>query len=248
MVDFGHFREERPYYRLVTERLRRGDITTHVFRGPVPFLDEHGKLLDYLYRARERGVIFDVGHGAGSFVFRNAVPSIEQGFYPDSISTDLHVLSMNEGMIDMTTLMSKFLVMGMPLGEVVRASTINPAREIGHGELGHLSVGAIADIAVLTLMEGKFGYVDAYDGRLEGDRRLFCELTSSREKEESEVLNGRERVEGTVHSVFVEEDGFSWPFDTRLSQRQYRCVRGGRRRWGHCLACCDSSGRRWRSQ
>ena len=177
MVDFGHFREERPYYLLVTERLRRGDITTHVFRGPVPWLDENGKLLDYLYQARERGVIFDVGHGAGSFVFRNAVPSIEQGFYPDSISTDLHVGSMNEGMIDMTTLMSKFLVMGMPLTEVIRASTINPAREIGHEELGHLSIGAVADIAVLKLMEGQFGFVDAYDGRLDGNQRLYCELT-----------------------------------------------------------------------
>ena len=87
MVDFGYFREERPYYQLVTERLRPGDISTHMFRGPVPYVDENGKLLDYLKRARARGVLFDVGHGGGSFVFRNAVPAVQQGFYPDTIST-----------------------------------------------------------------------------------------------------------------------------------------------------------------
>jgi dihydroorotase len=177
MVDFGFFCKERPYYRLVTERLRPGDITTHMYLASVPWLGRDGRLLKYLYRARERGVIFDVGHGAGSFVFRNAVPSIEQGFYPDSISTDLHVLSMNAAMMDMTTVMSKFLALGMPLTEVVRESTINPAREIGHPELGHLSVGDVADVAVLDLRRGRFGFRDVAGGRLEGKERLFCEMT-----------------------------------------------------------------------
>jgi len=177
MVDFGYFCRERPYYRLVTERLRSGDITTHMYHAAVPYVDAEGKLLSYLLQARERGVIFDVGHGAGSFIFRNAVPSIAQGFYPDSISTDLHVLSMNAEMMDMTTAMSKFLAMGMPLAEVIRTSTVNPAREINHPELGHLTVGAVADVAALNLMRGRFGYVDVGGGKLEGEERLFCELT-----------------------------------------------------------------------
>ncbi len=177
MIDFGYFRKERPYYQLLGEKLRPGDISTHIFRGPTPWFDAEGKVLSYLHEARARGVVLDVGHGAGSFCFRNAVPAIVQGFYPDSISTDLHVLCMNMGMLDMATTMSKFLVMGMPLGEVIRASTINPAREIGHPELGHLSVGAVADVAALKQMEGNFGYADSFGGRLDGHKRLFCELT-----------------------------------------------------------------------
>jgi dihydroorotase len=177
MIDFGFFKEERPYYELLTQKLRPGDISTHVFRGPTPWFDAQGKVLPYLHQARERGVILDVGHGAGSFCFRNAVPAVAQGFYPDSISTDLHVLCMNMGMLDMTTTMSKFLVLGMPLYEVIRTSTVNPAQEIGHPELGHLSVGAVADMAVLNQMEGSFGYADSFGGRISGDKRLHCELT-----------------------------------------------------------------------
>ena len=177
MIDFGYFRKERPYYQLLGEKLRSGDISTHIFRGPTPWFDAEGQVLSYLHEARAKGVVLDVGHGAGSFCFRNAVPAIAQGFYPDSISTDLHTLCMNMGMLDMATTMSKFLVMGMPLGDVVRASTINPAREIGHPELGHLSVGAVADVAVLQQMEGDFGYADSFGGRLGGHKRLFCELT-----------------------------------------------------------------------
>ena len=190
MIDFGYFRKERPYYQLLGEKLRSGDISTHIFRGPTPWFDAEGKVLPYLHEARARGVVLDVGHGAGSFCFRNAVPAIAQGFYPDSISTDLHVLCMNMGMLDMATTMAKFLVMGMPLGEVIRASTINPAREIGHPELGHLSVGAVADVAVLKQMEGDFGYADSFGGRLGGHKRLLCELTVK----EGEVVwdwNGR---------------------------------------------------------
>jgi dihydroorotase len=177
MVDFGWFLPERPYWQLVTEHLRPGDITTHCFRAPVPWVDEHGKLYDYLRQARKRGVIFDVGHGGGSFVFRNAVPAVEQGFYPDSISTDLHGGSMNAGMMDMPTTMSKFLAMGEPLVEVIRESTVNPAKEIQHPELGHLTVGASADIAVWELRSGDFGFYDASGGKLTGKQRLICQLT-----------------------------------------------------------------------
>jgi dihydroorotase len=177
MVDFGYFFVERPYYKLVTEHLRPGDITTHVFRGPVPWIDESGKVYDYFHQARKRGVIFDVGHGGGSFVMRNAVPAIAQGFYPDTISTDLHSGSMNAGMQDMPTTMSKVLAMGMPLKDVIRAATWKPAQAIHREELGHLSVGAPADIAGFKLMEGAFGFADAFDARFQGRQRLFCEMT-----------------------------------------------------------------------
>jgi dihydroorotase len=176
MVDFGYFLPERPYWQLVTERLRPGDISTHMFRAPVPWVDENAKVYDYLRRARERGVKFDVGHGGGSFVFRNAVPATEQGFFPDTISTDLHTASMNGAMIDMPTTMSKFLAMGMPLRDVVRASTSNPAQIIQHPELGQLSAGAVADIAVWKLLEGEFAFADAAGGRITGKRRLACEM------------------------------------------------------------------------
>ena len=177
MVDFGFFKRERPYYELVGEKMRPGDISTHVYRGPVPSVGPDGKVMPYLLAARERGILFDTGHGAGSFCFRNAVPCVEQGFWPDSISTDLHRLSMNLGMLDMPTTMSKFLVMGMPLYDVIRLSTVEPARVIGRTDHGTLSVGASADIAVLGLEQGEFGYMDSFGGVLRGDRRLECELT-----------------------------------------------------------------------
>ena len=177
MVDFGLFHRTRPYYELVGERLRPGDISTHMYRGPIPIRGGDGNLYPYLWQARERGVLFDLGHGAGSFVWANAVPCIEQGFYPDSISTDLHTMSMNVGMLDMATTMSKCLVMGMPLNDVIRASTADAARVIGRPEHGRLTVGAAADVAVLRMLQGSFGYLDSFEGRYEGDRRLVCELT-----------------------------------------------------------------------
>ena len=177
MIDFGVFPKERPYYELVTQRMAPGDITTHMFLADVPWIGSDGKVLDYLYEARKRGIIFDVGHGGGSFFWRNVVPAIEQGFYPDSISTDLHTKNMNEDMMDMVTVMSKFLILGVPLEEIVRQSTINPAREIGHAELGHLSVGAVADVAGLKIIEGDFGYTDVASGLLRGKQRITCELT-----------------------------------------------------------------------
>lgn len=177
MVDFGYFLPERPFYRLVTERLRPGDIATHMFRAPVPWVDSSGKLYGYLGEARGRGVRFDVGHGGGSFVFRNAAPAIARGFFPDSISTDLHTGSMNAAMIDMPTTMSKMLALGMPLAEVIRASTSTPAEMIRRSDLGHLSEGAPADIAVWNLQKGRFRFADAAGGAVSGDARLFCELT-----------------------------------------------------------------------
>ena len=118
-----------------------------------------------LLEGRKRGVIFDVGHGGGSFLWRVAVPAVQAGFLPDSISTDLHIGSMNAGMKDMLNVMSKFLALGVPLRDVIQRSTWNPAREIGQDGLGHLSAGAAADIAVLRLEHGQFGFVDVGGGR-----------------------------------------------------------------------------------
>jgi dihydroorotase len=177
MIDFATFRPERPFQDLVLKHLRPGDIYTHTYLSVVPMLDENGHLLPYLFEARKRGVIFDVGHGGGSFYFRQAIPAIKQGFPPDSISTDLHTDSMNAGMKDMLNLMSKFLNMGMPLDDVIACSSWHPAREIHHEELGHLSVGAPADVAVLRLATGNFGFVDSARLRLRGDRKLVAELT-----------------------------------------------------------------------
>ena len=177
MVDFASFRPERPFQELVLKHLRPGDIYTHAYLSAVPMLDDQGRLLPYLFEARKRGVIFDVGHGGGSFSFRQAIPAVKQGFTPDSISTDLHVTSMNAGMKDMLNVMSKFLNMGMSLDEVVRRSTWNPAREIHREELGNLSVGAVADVSVLRLIKGNFGFVDSRGRRLNGTQKLIGEIT-----------------------------------------------------------------------
>ena len=177
MVDFGVFRPERPYEELVTKKLRPGDISTHMYLDAVPMIDSNGKVFPYLFEARKRGVVFDVGHGGGSFVFSHAMPAMKQGFVPDSISTDLHIVSMNAGMKDMTNLMSKFLNIGMSMEDVILRSTWSPANEIKHPELGQLTVGSPADIAVLRELKGNFGFVDTSGGRMEGHQKLECELT-----------------------------------------------------------------------
>jgi len=177
MVDFGTFRPERPFQDLVLKKLRPGDIYTHTYLDAVPMLDANGHVLPYLFEARKRGIIFDVGHGGGSFLFRQAVPAVRQGFVPDSISTDLHIDSMNSGMKNMLNVMSKFLNMGLTLQDVIARSTLNPAREIKREDLGRLSVGAPADVAVLRLEKGDFGFVDVFGARLRGNQRLACELT-----------------------------------------------------------------------
>jgi dihydroorotase len=177
MVDFGQFRPERPFEDLVTKKLRPGDIYTHMFLGSVPMLDEKGRLRPYLVEARKRGVLFDVGHGGGSFLFRQAVPAIQQGFLPDSISTDLHIGSMNGAMTTMLVTLSKFINMGMTLEDVVLRATWNPARQIKREDLGHLSVGAPADVAVLRLLKGTYGFVDVNGARMQGTQKLEGELT-----------------------------------------------------------------------
>ncbi len=177
MFDFWPRLPERSYQQLILEKARPGDIHTHVFAQQFPIIDENGKPNDFLFEARRRGVIFDVGHGAGSFWFRNAVRAIQNGFVPDSISTDLHTGNVHGVVVDMITTMNKILNIGVPLFDVIKLSTINPASEIGHPELGHLSVGAEADVAVLKQESGEFGYVDCGRAKLIGDKRLDCTMT-----------------------------------------------------------------------
>ena len=190
MIDFGTFHEARPFQELVLDHLRPGDIYTHGYKRQVPYVDDKHKLLPYLAQARKRGVKFDVGHGGGSFSWKNAVPAIRQGFWPDSISTDLHIGSMNAGMKDMTNVMSKILSQGVPLYDVIKMSTWNPAQQMKRSGLGHLSEGAVADIAVLRLDHGRFGLVDAQRARLMATKLLICEMTI-RDGQVAWDLNGR---------------------------------------------------------
>ena len=180
MVDFGGHTPPLPLEDLLLKHLRPGDIFTHAYahvRGRTPIVDESGKLRPYVLEARKRGIIFDAGHGGGSFLFRQAVPATKQGFYPDVISTDLHTGSMNSGMKDILNTMSKFLNLGMPLNDVIKANTARAAEVIKRPDLGHLGVGAEADIAVLNVRQGKFGFIDIAGGKLTGDQKLECELT-----------------------------------------------------------------------
>jgi dihydroorotase len=177
MVDFGEDRPERPVGVLVTEKLRPGDIYTHVFSGLRQEQDPSGRLNSALAQARKRGVLFDVGHGGGSFSWRIAAPAVKEGFLPDTLSTDLHINSMNAGMKDLLNVMGKFLALGLSLDDVVLRATWNAARAMRREDLGHLSVGGAADVAVLRLDKGDFGFVDSFGARQRGDRRLVCELT-----------------------------------------------------------------------
>ncbi len=177
MVDFGANRPERPIDILLTQKLRPGDIYTHCYSGLRNELLPDGKVNPGMWEGRKRGVIFDVGHGGGSFVWRIAVPAIRQGFLPDSISTDLHIGSMNSGMKDMLNLMSKFLALGLSVDDVLVRSTWNPAREIHHEELGNLSVGSPADVSVLRVVDGDFGFTDTYGARMRGNQKFECEMT-----------------------------------------------------------------------
>jgi dihydroorotase len=176
MVDFGWF-DNKSYEQMISSILRPGDISTHVFRMPAPLLTADGKPAPYMLEARKRGIKFDVGHGGGSFSFALAEPMIKNGFFPDSISTDLHVDSATGVMLNLPNVMSKMLALGVPLPEVIREATTNPASEIGHPELGQISVGSVADIAVLRVEQGNFGYADLAGGKVEGSERILAEMT-----------------------------------------------------------------------
>ncbi len=176
MVDSIPIPPERSYPAILA-RLAPGDIHTHVFAQQFPLLDEQGRVYDYMWKERERGVRFDVGHGSGSFWFRQAVGCLEQGFWPDTISTDLHHQNVTGPVIDLLYVMSKFYAMGMPLEEVLYRATRAPALAVSHPELGTLEEGACADLAVLRVRQGRFGYMDCGGARLTGEGRLECVAT-----------------------------------------------------------------------
>lgn len=181
MVDFGGAEPVLPLETLFFDIFRPGDILTHAYRGTgrtrQPVVDEQGRLRPRMLEAKERGIIFDVGHGGGSFIWDNAIPATRQGLWPSTISTDLHTGSMNAGMKDMLNVASKFLSLGMPLAEVIEASTWKPAQVIKREDLGNLSEGAEADVAVLRLHEGEFGFIDSRGRMIPGNLKLEAELT-----------------------------------------------------------------------
>lgn len=180
MIDFGGSQPELSLETLFMEKLRPGDIFTHAYGhvdGRTPVVGDDGKVHDFVFAAQERGIIFDVGHGGGSFRFDQAVPAMKQGFKPNTISTDLHTGSMNGGMKDIVNVMSKFLNMGMSAPEVIGATTWESAKAIKRDDLGHLTVGAVADVAILNLRKGDFGFIDVTKKKMLGDQKLECELT-----------------------------------------------------------------------
>ena len=200
MIDWRGLPPSNSLEKLLMNHLRPGDILTHMYHAgkrstTAPFykealVDENGKVKQYVKDSQNRGVIFDVGHGGNGFVFSQAMPSLKQGLYPNSISSDLHIGNMNAGMKDMNNIMSKFLNMGMSLYDVILRSTWNPAQYIKRPELGHLSQGSGADIAVFNLRNGEFGLLDSHGYVLKGTQKLETELTIRAGKIEWD-LNGR---------------------------------------------------------
>lgn len=181
MVDFGEHQPPNSIEDLFMKHLRPGDIFTHTYSyGPAnreTVVNEDLRVKPFIFEAQKRGIIFDVGHGGGAFSFRQAIPSLQQGFLPDVISSDLHKDSMNGAFKDMANLLSKFMNMGMSLSDVILRSTWKPAQVLSREDLGHLSVGTEADIAVFSLREGKFGFQDIRRTKIEGTQKLEAELT-----------------------------------------------------------------------
>jgi len=171
-----------PQYSLENQlqMMRPGDIITHSYEKVserMPVVDENGRVRPFVLTAQQRGVLFDVGHGGAGFWFSQAVPAFQQGLAPNSFGSDLHRFSMNAGMKSMLNIMSKYMAIGMSIEDVVTRATWNPARSIKREDLGNLSEGAVADIAVLSVQKGKFGFIDAGGNKLEGSKKLEAELT-----------------------------------------------------------------------
>jgi dihydroorotase len=169
----AHIDHPPPSYEEVVARLRPGDILTHAFRPfPNAPVTAQGTLKKAVLEARRRGVLFDIGHGKGSFAFKTARAMLANGFLPDTISSDVHALSINGPAFDQLTTMSKFLSLGVPLDQVIAASTLNAAMALKRPELGSLKPGSVGDASVLFLAEGAFEYDDVVGERLIGTRKL----------------------------------------------------------------------------
>ena len=171
-----HIDHPPPSYEEVLERLRPGDVLTHAFRPfPNSPATQQGTVKKEVLDARKRGVQFDIGHGKGSFAFKTARAMLANGFYPDTISSDVHTLCINGPAFDQVTTLSKFLCMGMPLNQVIAASTLNAAMALKRPELGSLKPGSVGDATILAVREGRFDYVDVVGEHLEGDRKITSE-------------------------------------------------------------------------
>ena len=171
-----------PEYSLVDqlERMRPGDILSHTYeniRDREPIVDNQGKLLPEVMAAKERGILFDVSHGGAGFWFDQAIPAIQQGLTPDTFGTDLHRFSMNSGMKNFSNVLSKFMAMGMTKEAVLSQATWKTAQALKREDLGHLSVGTEADIAIFRIRNGDFGFVDSAGQRIQGNQLLEAELT-----------------------------------------------------------------------
>lgn len=181
MVDFGERRPPLSIEKLFREYLRPGDIFTHTYaHGPndrETVVDEQGKVKPFVLEMQKKGLVFDVGHGGGAFAWRQAIPSIRQGFLANVISTDLHTDSMNGGMKGLDNVLSKFLNMGVPLSDAILRVTWNPAQVIKRPDLGSLSVGSEADITIFNVRTGNFGFTDTRKLKMQGDKKLEAELT-----------------------------------------------------------------------
>ena len=179
MIDFGGSKPEMNLDSLLNYKLRKGDIFTHVYanvNGRTAVVKDN-VLNEYVKSAQKKGILFDVGHGGGSFDFSQAIPAINQGLKPNTISTDLHTGSMNGGMKDLLNVMSKFLNIGLNINEVIAATTWDAAKAIKRNELGNLSIGSVADITILNLRKGDFGFIDTKNKKMKGTKKLECELT-----------------------------------------------------------------------
>ncbi len=177
MVDFGASTPERSFEDLVLVHLRPNDIVTHMYVGRYPTLGADGKVLPHIVKARERGIKFDVGHGNTSFSWAKAIAGVKNGFWPDTISSDAHIRSTRLSMKDLPTVMSKMLAAGLPLKSIIEMTTIAPARLISRPALGHLDVGGEADVTVLGIRKGTFGFADGTNVRYPATEKFECELT-----------------------------------------------------------------------
>jgi len=172
----AHIDHPPPSYEEVVARLRPGDVLTHAFRPfPNTPATAQGTVKKVVTEARERGVLFDIGHGKGSFAFKTARAMLANGFYPDTISSDIHALCIDGPVFDQVTTLSKFLCMGMPLPDVIAASTLNAAMALRRPELGGLKTGSVGDATVISVRQGSFDYVDVVGEHLSGDRKIVCE-------------------------------------------------------------------------
>lgn len=212
MLDGGRNHPYPSLRDLFTKHMRPGDIYTHTYtiiediNARDMIVDQQtGLIKPFFPEAQKRGIIFDVGHGS-AFRYSNAIPAMKAGFYPNTISTDLSAGSTNAFMKDMMNVMSKFLTMGMSLNEVIKASTWSPARAIKREELGHLSPGAIADLVVFSLREGKFGFYETAGYKMTGDKKFECEMTIKGGRIVYD-LNG---IASPLNNFFREGNQFRW--------------------------------------